>query len=361
MPVRTSAATTGRQPSLDGIACRTSLDNRPIVPSISPTGIDEVDDGLGETELPLVSFALLGYNQEKYTHAAVEAALAQDYPRLEIILSDDCSTDRTFDIMRETVAGYSGPHRIVLNRNASNQKTGGHMNVIHRIARAELLIVAACDDISLPTRVSRIVEMWLKTGRRAGLIHSSCDSIDDSGGRQGKLDCPCLAVLRSAEETAQTNAYVIGATSAYSRQIFRLFGDLNSDVMHEDCAATFRSLLAGLPIEYIDEPLVLYRNLVGSSGFYQGSGGHLSAPQRLTFLQRAKIDYQQKLRDLQKIPNAAAARIAEKRLHYFEAALRFESGIPGLREILHFSRRAGVAGVARLMVKRLLNRMRDAA
>ena len=323
------------------------------------TGVDDLDWKLDGTELPLVSFALLGYNQEKYTRAAVEAVLAQDYPRLEIILSDDCSSDRTFEIMQEVVAGYSGPNRIVFNRNASNQGLSGHVNAIHRIARSELLIFAHCDDISLPMRASRIVEMWLKTGGRVGLIHSSCYTIDDSGERQGKLDCPCLPALRSVAATAYGNAYALGATSAYSRRLFRLFGDLGGDVTHEDCAAAFRSLLAGLPIAYIDEPLILYRQFVGSSGFYQGKGGRLSASQRLTYLLRARVDYQQKLRDLRKIQHAASKRIVGKRLHYFEAALRFESGIPGWREILHLSRRTGVAGVVRLIVKRLVNRMRD--
>ncbi|HUF60663.1 MAG TPA: glycosyltransferase, partial [Verrucomicrobiales bacterium] len=53
------------------------------------------------TERPLVSFLLLAYNQEQYIHEAVEGAFSQTYSPLEIILSDDCSTDRTFEIMRE--------------------------------------------------------------------------------------------------------------------------------------------------------------------------------------------------------------------------------------------------------------------
>ena len=46
-------------------------------------------------ELPLLTFALFSYNQENYIRQAVEGALAQDYPRLEIIISDDCSQDET--------------------------------------------------------------------------------------------------------------------------------------------------------------------------------------------------------------------------------------------------------------------------
>ena len=313
------------------------------------------------TELPLVSFALLGYNQAEYARAAVEAAFAQDYPNLEIVLSDDCSTDETFRIMCEVAGGYAGPHRIVLNRNPSNRKIGGHMNAVHGIARGDLIVIAACDDVSLPNRTSRIVDRWMKTGKRAGAVHSSCSTIDRDGHRLRELACPCLHELKSLSATAGRNAFVIGATAAWSKQLFRLFGDLRDDVTHEDCALTFRSLLAGLEVAYIDEPLVLYRDTAGSSGFYNGSRGHLSAPQRLTFLRRACIDFQQKLQDLKRIPHVAVERIVNRRLHYFQAALRFESGSPGWGELVRMARGAGVAGVARLIIKRMINLRLDAA
>jgi glycosyltransferase involved in cell wall biosynthesis len=56
------------------------------------------------TDRSLVTFALFAYNQEKYIREAVEGALAQTYEPLEIILSDDCSSDRTFETMREMAA-----------------------------------------------------------------------------------------------------------------------------------------------------------------------------------------------------------------------------------------------------------------
>jgi len=43
------------------------------------------------TDRPLVTFALLAYNQEEFIREAVEGAFALTYEQLEIILSDDCS------------------------------------------------------------------------------------------------------------------------------------------------------------------------------------------------------------------------------------------------------------------------------
>ncbi|MCK5536618.1 MAG: glycosyltransferase, partial [Bacteroidales bacterium] len=60
---------------------------------------------------PLISFTLFAYNQEKYIQEAVEGALSQTYSPLEIVISDDCSTDRTFEIIKELTEDYSGPHK----------------------------------------------------------------------------------------------------------------------------------------------------------------------------------------------------------------------------------------------------------
>ena len=81
-----------------------------------------------DDERPLVTFALCAYNQERFIREAIEGAFAQTYEPLEIILSDDCSSDRTFEIMQEMAAAYAGAARIKLNRNASNLGIAGHVN-----------------------------------------------------------------------------------------------------------------------------------------------------------------------------------------------------------------------------------------
>ncbi|KJF78562.1 hypothetical protein UA45_05225 [Morganella morganii] len=47
----------------------------------------------------LVSFVLISYNQEKYIEDALLSVLEQDYSNLEIIVSDDGSTDNTKNII----------------------------------------------------------------------------------------------------------------------------------------------------------------------------------------------------------------------------------------------------------------------
>ena len=72
-------------------------------------------------ERPLVSFLLFSYKQEAFIEAAMRAALAQTYEPLEIIVSDDCSPDGTFDIIKQIAAEYKGPHHLRINRNEKNR------------------------------------------------------------------------------------------------------------------------------------------------------------------------------------------------------------------------------------------------
>lgn len=56
-----------------------------------------------------MTFALLAYNQEDYIREAVQGTFAQAYKSLEITLSDDCSSNRTYQIMQEMAGAYRGP------------------------------------------------------------------------------------------------------------------------------------------------------------------------------------------------------------------------------------------------------------
>ena len=126
---------------------------------------------------PLVTFVLFAYNQERYVREAVKAALAQTYEPLEIVLSDDGSSDRTFEIMQEMAAAYDGPHEVRVVRNPHNLGLIPHVLARGREAKGELVIVAAGDDISKPERTACLVPPFLENCNvsavvsRLSLIH----------------------------------------------------------------------------------------------------------------------------------------------------------------------------------------------
>ena len=308
-------------------------------------------------EKPLVTFALFAYNQAKYIREAVGAALTQDYSPLEIILSDDCSSDATFEIMREMAHTYAGPHSVVLNRNARNLNVGGHVNNLNRLAKGELVVAAAGDDISQPDRVSRLVEAWLATGKQSGLLHSACTMITESGALIGERGYPALEELASAESAIVNNARVIGATEAWDRSLFNRYGDFRDGLVHEDQALTFRSLLAGRPVTYVNRPLVVYRYAVGITASYFGPASR-NTSKRMVELRRLRTDALQRLDDLKVFPNPVVKAAATSAWSKYDVALRFEEGMPGPLELTGLIKRVGLSCVARLVIKRLVNTWR---
>lgn len=214
------------------------------------------------SEKPFVTFALFAYNQEEYIREAIEGALAQTYSPLEIILSDDCSTDRTFAIMQEIARGYAGPHQIVFNKNKDNLGIGGHINKLMSIAKGELIVIAAGDDVSLPARVSSLVDAWASGGRRADLLCSDYCAIDEHGNKLGNRK-GCVIANMNPLRMAAGSYGVIGATAAWSRKLWSTFGDLHAGAIYEDQILPFRAALTG-GINYVQMPLVNYRQNVST-------------------------------------------------------------------------------------------------
>jgi len=218
-------------------------------------------------EKPLLTFAVVAMNQERFIREAVEAALAQTYSPLEIILSDDCSQDKTFEIMCEMAKAYRGPHRIVLNRNPVRRSIGGHVNRVMEVSQGELILAAAGDDISLPQRTRATYEAWESTGRKATSIHSKIFQIDEDGNSIDEIfkNEVIACTDRLVEQPAKPMHYVqtlepliYGCAHAFSRKLYQVFGNLPDEVIHEDNALGFRSILAG-KVLFINEPLVKYR------------------------------------------------------------------------------------------------------
>lgn len=133
----------------------------------------------GAPSHPLATFAVFAFNQEHYIRATIEGALAQSYSPLEIILSDDCSSDRTFEIMQEVVAAYKGPHKVHLHRPEKNLGVVNHIITVAKKAKGKYLIVNAGDDISYPERTELLVKAFLETN--AECINSLYDELDDTG------------------------------------------------------------------------------------------------------------------------------------------------------------------------------------
>ncbi len=204
----------------------------------------------------------MAFNSEKFIRESIEAAFSQTYEPLEIVLSDDCSTDQTFEILKTTASEYHGPHKIILNRNEKNVGVSGHINRVMEICSGQIVVIAAADDISDPNRVQKTYEAFVESGQKALSIHSSCILIDETGEETG-IAQDYEKYETDLESVIDNGTWLYGCTHAWHRLVFDKFGPLPLEVRREDEVIPFRSLLLGT-ISYIREPLVRYRSHAGN-------------------------------------------------------------------------------------------------
>jgi hypothetical protein len=211
-----------------------------------------------DTARPLVSILVIAYNQAQQIGDAIGSALAQTYQPLEIIISDDASSDATFAAIEAAVAGYSGAHRVITRRNTVNQGISAHLSQLAQMAHGELLFVAAGDDMSAPQRCERVVDFWLAHGRRPDLIATDLADMDEAGHVHERVSPTELDTYRSFDDWLAGRPWLIGAAHTWSRRLFERFGPMLPGAAAEDQIMVLRAILSGGAMS-LREPLVRYR------------------------------------------------------------------------------------------------------
>jgi glycosyltransferase involved in cell wall biosynthesis len=206
-----------------------------------------------------ISVLFLSYNQAHFIKEAVDSILKQQVTEpIEIIFSDDASTDATFQVISQLVSDYQGIHHIKLRQNKVNVGIGEHYNQVIAESRGRLLITAAGDDISFPYRVQKILDTWTASNESLDLIASYLIDMDSSGVNVGLIAVDDLSQWKTPEAWIRQRPYVIGASHAFSRRIYDYFGAFTKDLKYEDQVITFRSMFLGGGAT-IAEPLLRYR------------------------------------------------------------------------------------------------------
>lgn len=124
---------------------------------------------------PLLTFSILSYNNYKYIKEALDSVFMQDYPNIQLIISNDGSTD--FD--EEDIVRYIGEKRkenitqIIINNNERKFGLIRNLDYCRKYARGEFIMFMAADDALLDKSVlSRYIEEFEKLGENAVIVSS---------------------------------------------------------------------------------------------------------------------------------------------------------------------------------------------
>ena len=131
---------------------------------------------------PSVSIGLPVWNGENYLRECLGSLRAQTYPELEIVISDNGSTDATEEICREAAAEDA---RIRYHREPSNRGAAWNYNNAFALARGEYFSWAAHDDLRTPDHTEACMERYAAAGPEVVLVYPQTTFIAADGHELG--------------------------------------------------------------------------------------------------------------------------------------------------------------------------------
>lgn len=135
---------------------------------------------------PLVSVVMTAYNAAEFVGAAVASILSQTYPKLELIVVNDGSSDKTGYILKNIARKDK---RIKLISYAKNRGASYASNLGLSKASGSLIARMDADDIALPDRLTKQVE-YLLDNPSVIAVGGQCELIDRNGRATGEKSFP---------------------------------------------------------------------------------------------------------------------------------------------------------------------------
>lgn len=139
------------------------------------------NDGVNDKK-PLISVVMPAYNAERYISEAIESILKQSFKDFELIIIDDCSTDKTPEIIQK----YSKQDpRIKTYRNETNMKLAKTLNTGIKHANGKYIARMDADDVSLPNRLE-IQKTFMEKHPYVGILGGGMVIMNQNGEKISK-------------------------------------------------------------------------------------------------------------------------------------------------------------------------------
>ncbi len=125
----------------------------------------------------LVSVCIPVYNGEPFILETINMVLAQDYDNMEIIISDNTSSDHTVDKIKEIT-----DERVQLYQNDHNLGMGGNWNVLLDKAKGDYIIIVCADDFLLPGAIREKARI-LDENPDVSIVFSAAHVMSEKGSK----------------------------------------------------------------------------------------------------------------------------------------------------------------------------------
>lgn len=223
---------------------------------------------MSEKVNPLVSVVIITYNSARYIIDTLESIKAQSYNEIELIVSDDCSTDNTVEIsskwINENRDRFADAKMITVPVNTG---ISSNCNRGLRECKGDWLKVLSGDDILMSNAIEDNIKYTSKNPDALFIFSNVCE-IDENGKlirsvtlHEGQSK---FAEMDSAKKQlkyySRWPVFLNTPTFFYKKELVQEIGYCDEDFkIYEDMSAIFRAIERNVRINFLDKVTVAYR------------------------------------------------------------------------------------------------------
>ena len=213
---------------------------------------------------PLISILIPNYNYVRYVATAVDSALAQTYPNVEVIVSDNCSTDGAWELLNER---YGTDPRVRLYQNERNVGMAANFDRLLALARGEYLMCLSSDDFLFPPHLE-VLASQLAADPSLDVVYCTAYFADDGGTvfsmRQlaGQFPVDYVDARDELVENFTTVCPVCFPCALFKTDVLQepgMCGDAHNGQDARDWEVIIRLALAGKRFAYVAQPTMAIR------------------------------------------------------------------------------------------------------
>lgn len=200
----------------------------------------------------LVSIVVATYNGAKYLQCQLDSILQQTYSPIEIIITDDASTDDTVSILKQYAAAHDNITLILHNNNLGYIK-----NFERGMLAAKGIYISPCDqdDYWQPNKV----ELMVQQIQNYPMLCADSELVDENLQPIGKK----ISTLKNVQTYTNclvfyTDNYVAGHATLFTNELLKKAIPFNTNIPFDWWLAYIAATTGG--VKYLDKALVKYRN-----------------------------------------------------------------------------------------------------
>ncbi len=215
-------------------------------------------------QYPLVSVVIPAYNAEAFIERTLKSVLCQTYKNMEVLVIDDGSKDKTFEIVQSIAQQDS---RVVLIQQ-NNAGVATARNLAIEKSQGEYIAPVDADDIWYPEKIEKQVNCILKAGESVGLVYCWSINIDENDVIIGH--CPTLKLEGKVYTALLFQNFISNASTPLMRRAcFARIGGYNCQFKQQSAQGCedwdiYLRIAEHYEFQAVPEFLVGYRQVIGS-------------------------------------------------------------------------------------------------